>query len=853
MTARARACGSAIAAGLILCTLALVAGFFSAAPAMAQGEAQESLLDRTTASIERWTRTLDEIDSAGAFLALDAEAVERNRATVRAVLDEAQDAVAELTAAIQPLQAQLQALSPRRDAPAGAPADASGEDVDGGGRPAGPAGRPVPELNGMRADLSARIAELEAARRQADALVKRAEALIESLIASQRASLVERLTHAGPLPWSPEAVTAAVAHMPRAARQIAASPRDWWRGLTPEQRSDRARQIRAAAIVIFGVLAVMLARRWLLRRFGRDPAVAEPGYARRLGAAVIEGGGRGVFPALALLGLVAFISREGALLSGLFADVVIGALSAAALYLAAQSILAALVSPDSPPWALLHVPGGRVGVFLARGRMLAAVLSIDVGVGVAARSMVVAEQAAAAFAFAMTVAEAAALWRIADSRLWGLDEGDDDTVDDLDAVPEADGPSPDADADEAGDGSSVETAVWLYLRRIAQAAAVVSVVAQLAGYTELGRFLMVNVLLSFGVVALILLARGVLRETVGVLARSRLARRRLGLSARFTRRMKFWIRAALDPVLFVVALFVVLPLWGVPRDTLTSAVGVVTGDVPLGSVSVSPAAIVTAIVAFFVIMTLVRILRGRFLTPVLSELRMDAGAREAVSTGVGYVGAVVALLLAVTVAGFDLTNLAIVAGALSVGIGFGLQNTVNNFLSGLILLVERPIKIGDWVVVGQVEGFVKEINFRTTEIETWRLASIMVPNGDVISSAVTNWTHHNKRARVEVRLGVSFDTDPEQVRTIMLECARAHPKALKNPPPHVLFLSHAEDRAILELRVFTGDAIWMMWIASELRFEISKRLKEAGIDLPLPRRIIYSGSEHETAPPPPAD
>ena len=792
------------------------------AQSLSSTDGGRTALEDIDADITLWRFDLERIEQVGAYAALDPLVAERNREIVRDIVVAARETAASLEAVIAPLQAQLDALGPKGDSESTDPYKAT---------------RPSSEIADQREQLSARIAELETRRRQAEAVSQRAATLVDVLIETQRASLIDRLGHAGPFPWAPKSMSAALSELPAVAQRLIASPQVWWSSLRPEQRDNRTRQGNAAIFLLIVLAAAMVARRWLVRRYGRDPAIAEPGYARRLSAAVIEAGGGGVVPAIVILIVVAFLGRDGALLDGVFADAIIGGLSALALYMAAHSTLEALLSPQAPAWALMSVPGGHDGGFVFRGRLLAALLAIDVGVSLATRSMFVSEPATVTFAAIMTLTEAIAIWLVVDRKLWGIGQDDDDTVDDLDA---ADAAILDGDEEAAAARPRFEYATWMYVRRIAQIVVVISVAAQLGGYTELGRFLIENTMLTFGVVAIVVLVRGVLRETVGVLSRSRLARRRMGLSVRATRRMKFWVRAILDPILIVAAIYVILPLWGVPRDMLAALAGAVTSEMALGSVVVSPVAIVTAVLAFFIIMAVIRLLRGRFLSPILTEARVDPGAREAISTGVGYVGVIVALLMAVTVAGFDLTNLAIVAGALSVGIGFGLQGIVNNFLSGLILLVERPIKVGDWIIVGEIEGFVKDINFRATEIETWQLASVMVPNGDVISTAVTNWTYRNKRARVDVQFGVSYEADLERAREIVLECARAHPRVLANPAPHVLFMNHEEDRAQMELRAFTGDAIWMMWTASDLRFSLTSRLREEGISMPLPRRIIHT-------------
>ena len=158
-------------------------------------------------------------------------------------------------------------------------------------------------------------------------------------------------------------------------------------------------------------------------------------------------------------------------------------------------------------------------------------------------------------------------------------------------------------------------------------------------------------------------------------------------------------------------------------------------------------------------------------------------------------------LLAVSYAGFDITNLAIVAGALSVGIGFGLQSIVNNFVSGLILLIERPIKVGDRVVVGDQQGLVRRISVRATEIETFDRASLIVPNSELITGRVLNWTHRDSLGAVNVKVGVGYDSDPEQVIAILKACAEAHPDVLRTPEPGAMLEGFGDSALLFNLRV----------------------------------------------------
>ena len=216
----------------------------------------------------------------------------------------------------------------------------------------------------------------------------------------------------------------------------------------------------------------------------------------------------------------------------------------------------------------------------------------------------------------------------------------------------------------------------------------------------------------------------------------------------------------------------------------------------------------------------------------------DIGFRNSFRTLLGYLGLIIAIFAAIGVIGLDLSNLAIIAGALSVGIGFGLQSIVNNFVSGLILLFERPVKVGDWVVTQSGEGVVKQISVRSTEIETFDRASIIVPNSELISSSVTNWTHKNKIGRVVIPVGVAYDSDAKHVREILIKTALAHPRVLKSPEPFVYFREFGASSLDLDLRVFIQNVSEGSLVKNDLRFEILDAFRAENIDIPFPQQDV---------------
>jgi potassium efflux system protein len=241
----------------------------------------------------------------------------------------------------------------------------------------------------------------------------------------------------------------------------------------------------------------------------------------------------------------------------------------------------------------------------------------------------------------------------------------------------------------------------------------------------------------------------------------------------------------------------ILLQWGFQTQDIELWFYRVMTDIRIGGITISLVGIFFGVVLFIFGLIVTRWFQRWLDGSVMSRGRLDTGVRNSIKTGIGYLGVAIAGLIGVSAAGIDLSSLALVAGALSLGIGFGLQNIVSNFVSGLILLVERPFKVGDWVSTSTTEGFVKKISVRATEIETFNRQSIIVPNSELINSPVGNWTHRNKLGRVDVPIGVSYDSDPRQLIEILVEIARGHELVLRNPEPVVHFSALANPRWIL--------------------------------------------------------
>ena len=271
----------------------------------------------------------------------------------------------------------------------------------------------------------------------------------------------------------------------------------------------------------------------------------------------------------------------------------------------------------------------------------------------------------------------------------------------------------------------------------------------------------------------------------------------------------------------------ILGLWNEPLITI-------------GGLAVSPVLLLKAAVFVILLVFFSRISKTFLQKRILSRTSIDPGLRYALETGAGYLVFVFGLIIGLQSVGLNLSSLAFLTGIIGVGVGFGLQNIVNNFVSGLILLVERPIKVGDRVEIGDLTGDIVRIAARSTWVRTNDNVVIIVPNSDFIANRVTNWTANDRRVRINVKLGVSYSSDPAHVREHLLRVARAQPDILKEPAPDVIFRGFGDSSLDFELRVWTEDSLRTPQILkSNLYYDIFRAFSEQNIEIPFPQRDIH--------------
>lgn len=264
----------------------------------------------------------------------------------------------------------------------------------------------------------------------------------------------------------------------------------------------------------------------------------------------------------------------------------------------------------------------------------------------------------------------------------------------------------------------------------------------------------------------------------------------------------------------------------------------------LGETEVTPLSIIWLIVFIIILIIGTRFIKRHLVGRLLQRTRLDIGIQHAITTITVYVIILLAVIILLQTVGIDLTTLNVLIGALGIGVGFGLQNIVNNFISGLIILLERPIKLGDRIEVGNIEGDVVKIGGRSTTVLTNDNISVVVPNSKFIVENVVNWSHNERTVRFRIPVSVAYGSDTKLVEKSLLEVADENPDVLKDPEPAVRFIEFGDSGLLFELRAWTMTLIHKKGkLISAINFAIYEKFKERNIEIPFPQRDIHIRSD----------
>ena len=656
--------------------------------------------------------------------------------------------------------------------------------------------------------------EIEAALKQNVALAARAEQVSDRINTRRRALFTDQLFERAVSVLDPALWSAALPAVAAEWRSLELLTGDWVAYATQRQGT------LALAGLGGGVLAILLlavALRRLARRRLHRPAPADEEHFSRLRSArealkvfLLEA----VVAPAAILAISAFLGgfdvvppRVEELLHGLTVAVFI--------YAIGIGVARALLAPEEP-WRRMPAMSDRAAMIAFRYASLAVwTLAVAAFLHATHRALIAP--------VSLTVATSAVMALLLDAfvarYLVLLASADEEATD---------GAQDAASSPLAERLSWVRFFVWLVV------AAVFG--ALVAGYVSFAAFLASRLVVAGAVLGGLYVLYGLIDAffTEGISAdtpRARAMSKTLGLSQTNLELIGVLVSGLLKVFLFVVAAFLIAGNWGNSTADLIDSVERASFGLRIGSTTITLWSVVSAVGLLIVGLVIARGLQRWITSAILPRTGLEPSLQSSIGTIVGYVGIILVLMATIGALGINLESIAIVAGALSVGIGFGLQSIVSNFVSGLILLAERPIRVGDTIAVKGEEGYVRRISVRSTEIETFERATVIVPNTDLITGMVKNWTHTNTSGRLIVTVSVAYDADAEEVRDILVSCACDHPQVLQSPPPRVFLSRFSEMGIVFELRCVVANVDYALTVKSDLHFQILSRFRKAGINM----------------------
>ncbi len=310
---------------------------------------------------------------------------------------------------------------------------------------------------------------------------------------------------------------------------------------------------------------------------------------------------------------------------------------------------------------------------------------------------------------------------------------------------------------------------------------------------------------------------------------------RIGLEERFSRFINLGVHLVLVIAGFSSAIQLIIP----QTEAISKIQSVLNFTLfSLDKNPISLAAIIKVLIILVLFMVIARLFERYLLGRFFDYIRLDPGVQFTFTRVVHYLVLVIGVIIAFQSIGINFTGLAVIFGFLSVGIGFGLQNVTSNFVAGLILLFERPIRVGDRVTIGDLEGDINEINIRSTRVQTVDNITIIVPNSDFVSTNVINWTHGDPKIRLNIDVGVSYNSDLDTVIRCLKEVAKEEPEVLNKPEPEVLLRNFGDSAWDMRLNVWINNPKRHRQVRSKVNCAIVRKFRENNVEIPFPQRDI---------------
>lgn len=663
----------------------------------------------------------------------------------------------------------------------------------------------TPDVIREREDKQAQLNEIDETVRLARALVVQADQINKEIVDRRRQLFTNRLFETSGSLLSPQLWMDVGRSLPlewNAARQVAANAAD----RMVRQLSEEGAALFVGSILI-ALLLMLPVRRFSLGLVKRDRLAGQPSRLQLTRAAAMIAFFSAVAPTLAATLLVQIVNALDLFpprVEPIFRTIVGGVAFVAFV----QGLAEGLLAPDRMNWRLFDISDDRAARLLRLATLVAVLL-------VASRSLEafytaiaanlrlsIATKGIFAVAVALVIAKGLNLIR---------------SVDDHDE--EAFGPHLSDTPDLTG---PIRVVGWTLIGVVIGAA--------ILGYVALASFLADQIawaciLLPTLALLLMLVDEVITASFAPGGPMSRLIQASIGLTRNSQEQMGVLLSGVARLALLGLATMMLLAPWGVESGDILAALRISIFGFAVGGVTISIWTLLAAMGMFVVGIVLTRAIQRWLQARYLPHTHLDVGLKNSITTGIGYVGVVAAGAVAVSYLGIGFERLTLVAGALSVGIGFGLQSIVNNFVSGLILLADRAIRVGDLVVLGDEQGYVRKINVRATQIETFDRATLIVPNSNLVTGIVKNWVHNDRSARIVVTVPLGREVDADGVAQLLRDIAGAHPDVLEDPAPRVFFKKIGDASLTFDLVCFVGEVDMIGRVSSDLTFAVFRQLR----------------------------
>ena len=606
---------------------------------------------------------------------------------------------------------------------------------------------------------------------------------------------------------------------------IVKSPLEWYNSIPQEQRSYTMFSIGVIFVILMIALTLaVFLRRFILRNWGYKADNTSPSFNRKVLAAIAVAVARGLIFAFLVGGCILWMVSTNIFGETLLNSILMTSAFMCLLAIAEATASRVIFAPNYPNWRLVNIATEKAARFT---RMIFLFIIIN---SVAAIQVIVAQKEQYPTETVHFVIMISCLikafflgWLAKISFDTYIEEVKDDS----------------AEITQEDDDNYVNSGFRAIL--LSYIFCVGTFALSLFGYPELSLFIFNHLIASLILCGILEIAR---RSIIDIIKRIVIGGpwlKKYKGRKRLVEKMDFWLRVIINPTIILIGLFMILNLWGLPGDFILSLTKKLLFGFKIGGIEISLIAIALGFAVFFGSLAVMRIVRKHLAENVLPKIDMDDGVKHSMVSGISFIGFIISVLLAIIAVGIDLTNLAFIAGALSVGIGFGLQDVIKNLVAGIIILLERPFKVGDWVVLSGVEGTIQQINIRSTELLSFDKVSVIIPNATLISSTVSNKTHDSSMSRQSVSVGVAYGSDVAKVKQILLDCAKENKLVMKDPAPYVLFKDFGSSSLDFELRFYVKDIRKGWTVPSDLRYTINQRFIAENIEIPFPQIVVHRG------------